>query len=303
MKFIRLFEEYRKESRSNEISMDEAVDMYLSSCRDWGISEDSKMLFRGTYTSGHIFHAHAGSESHERRYSANNSNIYNSLITHLTSWEKAPSRDRSFIMSTSNEDASTFGDCYIMIPFNGTKIAECPENDMWNTLLPNVPSDGRHPMNMGDLDDELDNIFVTQINDTNLITARDNGARYIKGGVRPENIKKLCTAIDNIPKEDIILNYQIPRMNRSRNHFEYKSEDVKYELIEEWINNHSDKPLFQFLSETLDFDKLGYRLITQETMEQSNREIWSDGEFIGIEEVQFKQFVEMVVARQENNTQ
>ncbi len=302
MKFIRLFEEYRKESRTNEISMDEAVDMYLSNCQDWHISGDSKMLFRGSDTSATIFHSHAGSESHERRYSANNSNVYNSLLPHITSWDKAPSRDRSFIMSTSEEDAGNFGDLYIMIPFNGSKIAECPENDMWNTHLPNVSKNGRYPMNLGELDDELHNLFTTQIKDANLVTVRDNGTRYIKGGVKPENIKKLCTAIDNIPKDDIILYHLVGKMKMGETYFKYVSDGAEYELIKEWVNNHSDKPLFQFLSEILNFDKLGYRLITQETMEESEREIWSDGEFIGIAEDYFQKFVKMVEARQQKTS-
>jgi hypothetical protein len=52
-----------------------------------------------------------------------------------------PKRSNSFICSSTKVYSGGFGELFILIPYNGTKIAVCPERDFWDTPL-SIPEIG-----------------------------------------------------------------------------------------------------------------------------------------------------------------
>lgn len=70
-----------------------------------------------------------------KRKSQYTSNHYTLLLSNLPVWRNWPKRDQSLICSTSFEYARNYGDLYIVLPKNGSKIGICPNNDIWNSFL------------------------------------------------------------------------------------------------------------------------------------------------------------------------
>jgi len=65
------------------------------------------------------------------RKSQNTSNHYTVLLDNLPSWRNFPKRSRSLICATKKYIASGFGDVFLVLPFDGAKIAVCPTTDIW----------------------------------------------------------------------------------------------------------------------------------------------------------------------------
>ena len=73
--------------------------------------------------------------SQGERKSQNTSNHYTMLMDNSPYMKGWPKRGRSFICSSGYSYPSSFGSVYMMIPFDGVKIAVCPYRDLWATPL------------------------------------------------------------------------------------------------------------------------------------------------------------------------
>lgn len=70
------------------------------------------------------------------RKSANTSNYYTILFSDiLESWKNIPKRNKSLICTTDYIKASEYGQAYLVIPYDNTKIAYCDADDFWNITM------------------------------------------------------------------------------------------------------------------------------------------------------------------------
>lgn len=58
-------------------------------------------------------------------------NAYNLLIDNLGNWSEYPKRSNSVILTSSATTARKFGTCYSVFPMPNSKIAICPDTDIW----------------------------------------------------------------------------------------------------------------------------------------------------------------------------
>jgi hypothetical protein len=103
----------------------------------------SDMIKRGKLADSYIYRggdffddidAAIGDPTTKERRSANTHNYYTYIIDNSEEWKNYPPRSRSFICSTDRGTASNFGEPYLYFPVNGSKIAQCPENDLWGVF-------------------------------------------------------------------------------------------------------------------------------------------------------------------------
>lgn len=69
------------------------------------------------------------------RKSENTTNYYTLLMDNSPYMKGWPKRSNSLICTTRRKVAESYGKAYAIFPYNGTKIAVCPGNDLWDTRL------------------------------------------------------------------------------------------------------------------------------------------------------------------------
>jgi hypothetical protein len=76
-----------------------------------------------------------GDSAKSVRKSANTANYYTQLIDNiLPEWQSFPKRSRSFICTTSKENAMKYGTVYRVFPIDDPMIGICPNNDFWTSF-------------------------------------------------------------------------------------------------------------------------------------------------------------------------
>lgn len=101
-----------------------------------GLQDDSA-IYRGM-TAKDPHDAQWGDSSMFRRTSANTHNYYTLMIDSAEKWEHYPPRSKSFICSTSEESASSYGKLFIAFPEDKNELGMCPRNDIWNSFRPKL---------------------------------------------------------------------------------------------------------------------------------------------------------------------
>lgn len=129
------FKIFLNESRNNhreKIDEDHAIEIIKKYClENFELSLSRKRLYRGfaDYGNDPIF-MHINNTL-SKRTSAQTSNHYTILTSHYL--KKKGAADRSFATICSNTEswADNFGDVYVIIPYDGTKVTKIYEQDMW----------------------------------------------------------------------------------------------------------------------------------------------------------------------------
>jgi len=62
-------------------------------------------------------------------------NYYTLLMDNLPIWKKYPKRSKSIICTNSFSDAATYGDIYVVFPFNNANFGVAPAGDIWLGFL------------------------------------------------------------------------------------------------------------------------------------------------------------------------
>lgn len=94
--------------------------------------------------------------SKSTRASAYTSNYYTLISSEDPSWKNIPPRNHSVVGSTGYDKAESYGNLYILVPKNGSKIAQCQSEDFWGTFQ-HAFGDENYPL--GDFNRSLTNIF------------------------------------------------------------------------------------------------------------------------------------------------
>lgn len=253
--------EYSKGTRTEKIDMDQIVKLFMENCSDWDFKTE---LWRGS-NSHSLFYIDP-KKNHGHRFSANTDNqFYQNMFLMVDSWEKAPKRTESLIMTSNKYTASTYGDVYLMIPFNGVNLGICPCDDLWCSMkyIDEIIGED-YSLSLNDLNYEVQDFLESNLPEKYL----DKGT--LKEEISYDNIKFYFSEIDKIPKHDLNLVYSLGNYN--------------YILMSKWVENYSHLKLFDFFEMVFNFDKNGFIVSTDPKDIDINREVWSDGEFLGIEE-------------------
>ncbi|VVC05805.1 Uncharacterised protein [uncultured archaeon] len=95
----------------------------------WAL-QDGRTIYKGMNLSGNFYKSNP--KLHIRK-SQNTSNYYTLLLSNLPNWKNFPPRSQSLICSTSYRKAQTYGNVFIVLPFDGAKIGVCPDSDIFFT--------------------------------------------------------------------------------------------------------------------------------------------------------------------------
>jgi hypothetical protein len=127
-----------------DLSQDQAVEILKTKCSDFlplVQQKGEKTLYRGMTDFGDYRIVYPSSGS---RISQNTTNHYTVLLDNSPYMKEYPRRSKSLICSAGFDYAQGFadpigkkssGDTYAVIPFNGSKIGICPQNDIWRTPI------------------------------------------------------------------------------------------------------------------------------------------------------------------------
>jgi hypothetical protein len=273
--------------------MEESVNLYKQNCSDWDL--DGKMIYRGSWTSPSIFYGHAGSDEHDARVSANSGNVYTSVFSLSESWNKAPDRSKSYIMSDDIEIANSFTDdqerpSHVMIPYNGTKFGFHPIcADIYGvTVIDVLENTNKNHYSLITLDHEVCEFFIENITNTELVSNSGfKNSKMLSKKITPHTLPIYCSEIDKIPKEKLVI--KTPGT--------IFSPEEPIEFAKHWIETNPDSKLLDHLKFLLDFDKLGFKtttnqseLVNSEDPKRLAIELWSDGEFLGISNDEYDEF-------------
>lgn len=148
-------------------------------------------LYRGVRSTTSKSILYGDSSSGTLRKSANTSNYYTVMFDHiLPSWKDYPDRSRSWICSSHMGTAAGYGVSYIIMPIGNPILGICPREDIWISFKRLFNDEGV------DLDD-LNSAF------RNMANIFLKGKKGTKLGDNEDDMRKLFSIIDSIPKKDL----------------------------------------------------------------------------------------------------
>lgn len=119
------------EGRSKELTMDDAVALYKKHCKQY--KWEDQLVYRGI--NANPTKPQFVDPSKHTRASANTMNFYTLWIDNSKKWAKYPKRSQSLICTTGIEGARSFGNPFIVVPYDGATIGVCPTDDFWNGFM------------------------------------------------------------------------------------------------------------------------------------------------------------------------
>jgi len=94
-----------------------------------GVYKKSQVrLWRGVRSDGEYLF---GDSTKRIRKSRNTDNYYTIIMDNSSDWKEYPKRSRSFICTSDSDRSTSYGTRYLVFPIDGTKIAVCPQSDIW----------------------------------------------------------------------------------------------------------------------------------------------------------------------------
>lgn len=129
-----------KEIRSKMLTEQEAIDMVNKNCSiilDKYKRHPEWKIYRGLKISPN--YQFTDPSKGAPRYSKGKiGNYYTLLMDNLPNWKKYPKRSRSIICTNSFSEAATYGDIYVVFPFNNANFGVAPTGDIWLSFMGNV---------------------------------------------------------------------------------------------------------------------------------------------------------------------
>ena len=124
-----------------DLEVAKAVEVLNTYCRQsLALVQQDKPIWRGM--DGHDAEIVMIDPSTGERKSQNTTNHYTQLMDNSPYFKGWPRRSKSFICSSGRSYAAAFGSTmYTIFPYDGVKIAVCPERDLWDSQI-TVPEFG-----------------------------------------------------------------------------------------------------------------------------------------------------------------
>lgn len=132
MKLKKVLNVVLNEGRSREISFDRAFRTFIHRCSSY--SERKTQIFRGIEGFNSNYGLVKPKQASKRRQSAHTRNYYTFIIDNSEKWSDYPDRGESIICSTDPSMAKSYGNLYLVIPFDGANIGVAPNIDIWRSF-------------------------------------------------------------------------------------------------------------------------------------------------------------------------
>jgi hypothetical protein len=233
------------ESRSKELSANEALNMVYDNCSDMleKFTKDIK-IYRGIKRTSQFLYYDKNAIAQERVSPYIDYNFYTLLLNNLPSWKSYPKR--KIICTTDMWKASNYSDNYpyIVFPFNGAKIGVCPAKDIWDSF-------------------DYAHVYGSEMN-----LDLGNLIQYMDNSVTDKALKKL--------KYSEMLKY-FSRLDKFKDEGKLKFD--KFMHNGEWLGPyiHTKMKLIDYLNDVLSPKINGFRLYTTKDFNVTGEsEVWLD---------------------------
>lgn len=164
----------------------------------------------------------------KERKSQNTKNYYTLLFDNLPSWKDYPKRSRRLICTTNTAMARSYGQLYIVLPFNGAKFGVCPNSDMWDTQI-----ESRNKKDLCLFNDDLKNSNINESNYNEMLMSCLKYKDSLAGGL---NYLKVDT-INNLLAAKNVMDIQ----NFFDSFFNPQSTKIKWcdisNIPEDWVSH------------------------------------------------------------------
>lgn len=129
-----LTEKFIKSWETEKTNLQGAIDFLNQNCKD-GIKAvaNGGLLFRGVTNLNKDYYIQDSSGG--IRTSKDSNNAYQLLMDNSSALSGYPSRSNSFICTSAYHYAAEFGDVYVMIPVDGTRVAVADSDDFFGTHM------------------------------------------------------------------------------------------------------------------------------------------------------------------------
>ncbi len=145
MKFLLEYNEYKNSTRSKELSKEDFLELLSNNCTQY--SFDNTQIYRGVRSGRSIYSDRGGKGDFlymnpvgKKRLSIENENIHTFCMDNLPVWKEYPKRSESLIGITSLEGSKMYGEVYVVIPFDNSKIGVCPSYSIWSSFGERIAS-------------------------------------------------------------------------------------------------------------------------------------------------------------------
>lgn len=257
-KYLLEYRQYNKETRSKDISEEEAIKIVKTKCKQAVkiYTSSNTRIYRGLYKSGLGYYRYV-EPSKFKRLSANINNYYTLMIDNFKAWSKYPKRSKSIVCTTDANRACMYSHCnypFVVFPFDGAKIGVCPEFDIWDTY---VDVDSFIPITLDQLTNELERQFIFSY-----------GSHIFEWS----DFKKACKELDK----------------------DKKNIDYGGEILTEYFLDEKIK-LIEWLEKLFTPKKCKFKLININQMKDDRKEVWTDANSVLISGLLIDEFMKKIL--------
>ncbi|AVH85331.1 hypothetical protein RsoM2USA_403 [Ralstonia phage RsoM2USA] len=269
MTFKAFLQETTMSDTSRVISLKTAAELVRQHCMDAynQTRNEHAVLFRGIRSvSGK--NALALETDRHVRTAAFTYNIVNLLMSNLPVWSDYPKRNLSAVCTNSERRANDYsnnpGEVFVVFPFNGTKIGQCSEYDLWESF--------QRLAHIGTVDffAEILTDFMSEMVDKNFYTYSKN-SQYDK-------VVASFAKLDAYAKKIGIEKFK--EKAKENENGEVLFSKYKYALAD------YDGNFLESLSKLLDPTKNGFKITTAGHIEKSTdrlgKEMWFSGKAVAV---------------------
>ena len=191
------------------------------------------------------------------------SNYYTLLMDNLPLWKKYPKRSKSIVCTTDYSKGKAYGTLYLVFPKDGSKIGVCPKDDIFYSF-PKLYNNKEFIYNMRDWTYHFEDLDFWMSNK--------------KSDKSWNSMKKLFNKIDELRKKQNSLSLS-------------SSDDKDVIYIKEYFPYlfNKGKDSLSGINQAMSPKKNGFELKKAGDIIPADREIWTDGESMLINEGEFEE--------------
>lgn len=251
------------ESRSEKVREDKVISLLKKNCSKYMKNPYQAVIHRGLgNTNPYLF---INSTQSKPRTSMSGRNYGTLIMDNSSRWKKYPSRSKGIICSTDLDYVGAFGNPYIVVPFDGTKLGICPAEDVWYSFKKS-----------------FDKFNIRDVKSTSAfyrfsieIVAKD----YYDMNIDEYNFDKFKSDIIELGK----------KIKENPPEFKFKELDIIVDFIKSY--KKFDGNLYEYMDSLLDPEFAGFDVITWPNKLPKRKEVWFEGQAVLIQNKKFKEVV------------